>query len=169
MDKINVERNKTMSQFLVASSVWLHALATIVFIGHYVLLALIYMPVLAKNDPEIAGGAILAEVSRRSRVWMYVSLLIFAITGIYITFVDPNYLGLGNFGNPWAILMLIKHILILGMIAAGFWFNAIMRVGPMLSSKTGSEQASNRFRLYVNVMAIAGILVLLLTAFSQVQ
>lgn len=158
-----------MSQFLVSSSVWLHALATVVFIGHYILLALIYLPVLMRNDPEIAGEVILAEVSKRSRVWMYVSLLIFSITGIYLTFVDPNYLGIGNFGNPWAILMLVKHILILGMIAAGFWFNAILRVGPMLGSKTGSAQAFNRFRLYVNVMAITGGLVLLLTAFSQVQ
>jgi uncharacterized membrane protein len=167
-----------MLQFLIASSVWLHTLATVVFIGHYVLLALIYLPALTlapgasagtKNGAEIAGGAILAEISKRSRVWMYVSLLIFAITGIYITFVDPNYLGIGNFSNPWTILMLIKHILILGMIAAGFWFNAIMRVGPVLTSKTGSAQAFNRFRLYVNLMAIAGVLVLLLTAFSQGQ
>ena len=158
-----------MSQFLVASSVWLHALGTVVFIGHYVLLAIIYLPALTKNDPEIAGGAILAEVSKRSRVWMYVSLLIFFITGVYLTFVDSNYLGIGNFGNPWAILMLVKHVLILGMIAAGFWFNAILRVGPMLSSKTGSAQAFDRFRLYVNVMAITGVLVLLLTAFSQAQ
>jgi hypothetical protein len=100
---------------------------------------------------------------------MYVSLVAFAVTGIYLTFVDPNYLGIGNFGNPWAILMLIKHILILGMIAAGFWFNAILRVGPMLSSNTGAAQAFNRFRFYVNVMAISGVLVTLLTAFSQGQ
>ena len=84
-------------------------------------------------------------------------------------FVDPNYLGIGDFGNLWSLLMLVKHILILGMIAAGFWFNAILRVGPMLSSKTGSSQAMDRFRLYNNGMAIAGVLVLLLTAFSQVK
>jgi hypothetical protein len=65
--------------------------------------------------------------------------------------------------------MLVKHILILGMIAAGFWFNAILRVGPMLSSKTGSSQAMDRFRLYNNGMAITGVLILLLTAVSQVK
>jgi uncharacterized membrane protein len=175
---MNVERKTTMSQFLIASSVWLHALATVVFIGHFLLLALIYMPVLTlapgasagvKDKPDVTAGMILAEISKRSRRWLYTALLIFLITGVYLTFVGPNYLGIGNFLNPWAILMLIKHLLIVGMIAAGFWFNAIMRVGPMLSSKTGAEQAFNRFRLYVNSMAITGVLVLLLTAFSQAQ
>lgn len=157
-----------MSEILIALSTWLHALATVVFIGHFVLLALIYLPAV-KDKPDIPVGAILGEFSKRSRLWMYVALLIFMITGIHLMFVDPNYLGVGDFGNLWSILMLVKHVLILGMIAAGFWFNAILRVGPMLSSKTGSSQAMDRFRLYNNGMAITGVLVLLLTAVSQVK
>ena len=153
-----------MSQILNGLSVWLHALATIVFIGYFLLLALIYLPVLGMKD-----FSILSEISKRSRPWVYVSLLIFAITGVYLTFVDPNYLGLGNFGNPWAILMLVKHLLILGMIAIGFWFNAILRIGPMLNSNHGAARAIGLYRLYVNLMAIAGFLLLLLTAFAQVE
>jgi hypothetical protein len=65
--------------------------------------------------------------------------------------------------------MLVKHILILGMIGMGFWFNAILRVGPLMSSNTGAEQALARFRQYSNLMAITGTLVLLLTAIAQVQ
>lgn len=100
---------------------------------------------------------------------MYAALLVFMVTGIHLMLVDPNYLGVGNFSNPWCILMLIKHILIVGMVSAGFWFNAILRVGPMLSSNTGLPQAFNRFRFYVHGMAVTGTLVLLLTAFSQVK
>ena len=153
-----------MLQILNGLSVWLHALATIIFIGYFLLLALIYLPVLGMKDLLI-----LSEISKHSRLWLYVSLLIFAITGVYLTFVDPNYLGLANFGNLWAILMLVKHLLILGMIAIGFWFNAILRVGPMLNSNHGAVRVISRYRLYVNLMAIAGILILLLTAFSQVE
>lgn len=152
-----------MSQTLIALSFWFHALATVVFIGHYLLLALIFLPALSKDN-----GTILSEISRRSRTWLYISMLVFAITGVYLTFVDPNYLGIGNFSNPWALLMLVKHILLVGMIAAGFWFNAILRVGPLMSSNN-PEQALIRFRNYVNVMAVMGVLVLLLTALSQVQ
>jgi uncharacterized membrane protein len=157
-----------MSQILTAFSTWLHALATVVFIGHFVLLALIYLPAM-KDKPDIPVGVILGAFSKQSRHWMYAALIIFMITGIHLTLVDPNYLGVGDFGNLWSILMLVKHILILGMIAAGFWFNTILRVGPMLVSKTGSSQAMDRFRLYNNGMAVTGILVLLLTALSQVK
>jgi uncharacterized membrane protein len=155
-----------MSQILFSLSTWLHAVASIVFIGHYLLLSAIYLPVLAK---EKTGLTSLSAISKRSRVWMYTSLLIFFVTGIYLMFVDPNYLGVGNFQNPWSVLMLIKHILILGMIGMGFWFNAILRVGPLMSSNTGAEQALVRFRQYSNLMAITGILVLLLTAIAQIQ
>jgi len=151
-----------MTQVLIALSTWLHALATVVFIGHFVLLAGIYLPVLSKN------GITLSEISKRSRPWLYASLIVFMVTGIYLMIVDPNYKGVGNFGNFWAVMMLVKHILIAGMIALGFWYNAILRVGPMLSSNN-PEQALIRFRNYVNVMAVCGVLVLLLTALSQTQ
>lgn len=152
-----------MSQVLIALSYWLHALATVIFIGHYLLLSTIYLPALNKN------GTILSEISKRSRFWLYVSLGIFLVTGTYLTLVDPNYLGIGNFGNVWAILMLVKHILIVGMIGLGFWYNALLRVGPMMSSNNSSELGINRFRMYSSLMAISGVLVLLLTALAQVR
>ena len=153
-----------MSQILIALSVWLHALGTVILIGHYLLLSVIYLPVLTRYNPTI-----LSEISKRSRPWLYISLLIFMVTGIYLMLVDPNYLGVGNFGNVWGVMMLIKHILVVGMIGLGFWFNAILRVGPMLSSHNSGEQAYGRFKRYVNIMAICGVLVLLLTALAQIQ
>ncbi|HXD11317.1 MAG TPA: hypothetical protein VN653_14720, partial [Anaerolineales bacterium] len=129
-----------MSQILFSPFTWLHVLATVIFIGHYLLLSLIYLPAFGKQKPEVAGP-ILSEISKRSRAWMYASLLIFIVTGIYLMFVDSNYLGVGKFGNLWSVLMLVKHILILAMIGLGFFYNAILRVGPMMSSNTGAEQA----------------------------
>ena len=156
-----------MSQFLMVTSIWLHSVAALVFVGHYLLLALIYLPILGKEDALKTTGPILSAISKRSRVWLYTSMLVFLVTGVYLTFVDPNYRGLGNFSNPWAMLMLVKHILILGMVIVGFWFNAILRVGPLMSSNTGAGQALARFRRYVNAMTIAGLAVLLLTALAQ--
>ena len=151
-----------MAQFLISLSYWLHALATVVFIGHFVLLAGIYLPALSKN------GMALSAISKRSRPWMYTALVIFMATGVYLTFVDPNYQGIGNFTNFWALMMLVKHILILVMIGMGFWFNAILRIGSMMSSNN-AEPAVARFRKYVNAMAVCGVLVLLLTALAQVE
>ena len=152
-----------MPQILISISVWLHILATVVFIGHYLLLATIYLPILSKN------GTALSEISKRSRSWMYASLIIFMVTGIYLMFVDPNYLGIGNFNNFWAVMMLLKHLIIVVMIALGFWYNAILRVGPLMNSNTGAEQAIVRFRKHINTMAVCGALVLLLTALAQVE
>lgn len=100
---------------------------------------------------------------------MYASLLIFMVTSIYLTFADPNYLGVGDFGNSWAVLMLIKHVLIVVMIGMGFVFNRLLHVGPMMNSNNSAQLSIRRFRLYSNLMAISGVLVLLLTAFAQAQ
>lgn len=156
-----------MTPFLIATANTLHALATVIFVGYYLLLSLLYLPALAK--PEMGGGAALGEVSKRSRPWLYASLVVFALTGVYLTLVDANYLGFGNFSNPWAALMLVKHILILAMIVVGFWFNFIQRVGPALRSYPSDAQRMARFRRYSNLMAVCGVLVLLLTAFAQVE
>lgn len=158
-----------MTQILTAISYWLHALATVIFIGHYLLLSLIYLPVLSTDEDDIGCKSALSEISKRSRGWLYASLLIFILTGTYLTLIDPNYLGLGNFSNLWGILMLLKHLLLVGMIAMGFWFNAILRVGPQTKSGSAAVQAVARFRQYSNIMAISGVLVLLLTALSQVE
>jgi len=158
-----------MLQILDAFVVWLHSLATIIFIGHYLLLALITLPALAKNGFDNAKGMFLSEISKHSRLWMYASLLTLAGSGVYLTLADSNYLGLGNFGNPWGILMLVKHLLIVGMIVLGFWFNAVWRVGPQMASNTGASLGLKRFRLFVNLMAISGALVLLLTAIAQFE
>ncbi len=155
-----------MSTLLIALSSWLHSLAAVIFVGYYVLLAVIYLPAL-QADPQEAAAPILSAISKRSRTWLYASLIVFAVTGAYLTLVDPKYLGLANFGNPWTILMLLKHLLVLVMVGIGFWFNAILRAGPMASSSTGTAQAFSLFRSHANTMALAGVLVLLLTAISQ--
>jgi uncharacterized membrane protein len=152
-----------MSQIFISLSVWFHALATVVFIGHYLLLAVIYLPALSQN------GTALSEISKRSRPWMYASLIVFMVTGTYLMLIDSGYLGFMDFGNFWGIAMLVKHILVIAMIAMGFWYNAILRVGPMMSSNNNAEQGIARFQKYVNAMAVCGILVLLLTALAQVK
>jgi uncharacterized membrane protein len=155
-----------MSQILLATSTTLHALAMIIFIGHYLLMSLIYLPALSKLDN---GAKALGEMSYRSRRWLYGSILVFAISGVHLMLIDPNYVGIGNFSNPWAILMLVKHIVIVVMLALGFWFNAIQRVGSAMRSSSGAAQGVAKFRQYSTVMAICGVVVLTLTALSQVQ
>ncbi len=154
-----------MSHLLTASAVWLHNLATVIFIGYFVVLAVICLPAL-DGCPETRGAAISA-ISKHSRPWLYGSLLVFALSGSYLTLTDASYMGLGNFSSPWALLMLVKHMLIFAMLGLGFWFNAILRVGPQASTNTGAAQAIARFRSYVRLQALTGAAVLLLTGIAQ--
>ena len=158
-----------MPQALIALSYWLHEMGTVLLIGNYLLLSIIYLPVFVKNQAETSIGMILSDISKHSRVWMYTSVFIFIVSGIFLMVANPNYLGVGDFGNIWSILMLVKHILIVAMLGIGFWFNGILRVGPLMSSNTGASLAIARFRQYSNLMAGVGVLVLLLTAISQAQ
>jgi uncharacterized membrane protein len=152
-----------MSQILSALFLWAHALATAVFIGYYLVLRAIVLPALSTGD----NGPALSAISRRSRPWLYASLAVFFVTGAWLMFVDADYLGFMQMGNAWSILMLVKHLLILAMIGLGFWFNAVQRVGPLMQSPTRAEEAIARFRSHTVVMALAGALVLLLTALAQ--
>ena len=156
-----------MSQILIPVSYWLHSLGTVVLIGYYFILILILLPVLKNNQASPVSGTILSEISKRSRGWLYISLLIFIITGIYLMLTDPNYLGLGNFGNPWSVLMLVKHIIIVAMLGIGFWFNGLKRVGTEVRINPDTAQALDSFSRYARLMAIAGAMVLLLTVVSQ--
>ncbi len=156
-----------MSQILIPLAYWLHSLGTAILIGYYLLLTLICLPVFMNNQANPMSGTILSEISRRSRGWLYGSLLIFLVTGVYLMLTSPSYLGLGNFGNSWSIFMLLKHILIVGMLGIGFWFNGIKRVGAEVRSNPDTAQALASFSLYSKLMMIAGILVLFLTAVSQ--
>lgn len=156
-----------MTFVLIATANTLHALATIVLIGHFVLLSGLYLPVLTRERADRAGLQLLSEISQRSRPWLYAALVAFAVTGVYLTLVDPLYLGLGNFGNAWGVLMLVKHVLILGMIAVGFWCNAVLRVGPLLASNAPAAVTVAGFRRYAWLMTGLGIVIIVLTAMAQ--
>ena len=158
-----------MPALLVSLSLWLHSLATVVFIGHYVLLALVYHPALFKTSLNPEGASVFHEIAQRSRPWLYAALVVFMVTGYLLMLNDPSYAGLGQFTNAWSWLMLIKHVIIAGMIAAGFWFNGILKIGSRLTSSVASPQALARYRNFTNGMALSGVLVLLLTALAQVR
>lgn len=111
-----------MAIFLVALSTWLHALATVVFIGYYLFTSLIYLPVFERQMQASTLRDLLEHVSNRLRPFFGGSLLIFLVTGTYLMLINKNYLGLGHFfANPWSALMVIKHVLVLAFLAVAIF------------------------------------------------
>ncbi len=149
---------------LLAGATWLHLLATVVLIGQYVLLALIYYPLLRSRIKAAELGGVMEELGTRMRGWIGLSVLIFILTGIYLTLRDPAYLGVGNFGNAWSILMLIKHILVLAFIGVGIYTERAL-VGKVAESK-GSPDSVTRLETAFAILAILGVAILLMTALA---
>ena len=153
-----------MSTFLVALSTWLHALATIVMIGYYVFTSLIYLPILERQMQPNALGDLLEQVSARLRPYFGGSLLIFLVTGTHLMLINENYLGLGNFfGNPWSILIVIKHVLVLTFLALAVYSERAF-LGQISDEK---PEALKQFRRAMNINLIQGLVILLLTSMAQ--
>ncbi|HET9915125.1 MAG TPA: hypothetical protein VFQ13_24755 [Anaerolineales bacterium] len=154
-----------ITTLLTTISLWFHTMATIMLIGHYQLLALVYLPVFRQHFQGKALLDLLGEINGAARKRIYTALGMFAITGVYLTLANEAYLGVGNFGNVWSALMLAKHILIGLMIVLVVMFNNTVKAGA-----TGSEadpKVPARLRLLLQGILVSGMLVILLTAFAQ--
>ena len=154
-----------MSNILVATSVWLHALATIIMIGYYIFTSLIYMPVLERQTPPSALRDLLERVSARLRPYFGSSLLIFLITGTHLMLINENYLGLGNFlGNPWSILIVIKHVLVTTFLALAVYSERVY----LAQISNEKPAALRQFRRALTINTIQGAVIILLTSIAQV-
>ena len=158
-----------MTEFLLAVSTWLHALATVVLIGYYVLLSLVFLPVFSQDLEVQAFGTVLGSVSSKARLWIFAAIGIFIITGIYLMLIDKNYLGIGNFGNTWSVVVVIKHGLVLVMIVLGAYLDrAIIRKLADPSSPAAERPAAmRRLKLTVGLTALCGVVILLLSSIAQ--
>ena len=153
-----------MSNFLVALSTWLHTLATIVMIGYYVFLTLIYLPIFENQLQANALRELLEQVSVRLRPFFGGSLLVFLVTGTYLMFINEDYLGLGNFfANSWSVLIVVKHVLVVTFLALAV-FSERAYLAQISDQNIG---ALKKFRWAVNINTIQGLVILLLTSIAQ--
>ncbi len=154
----------SVSTSLVAISTWLHVLATIVMVGYFLFASLIYLPVLERRMQADDLRDVLEQVSARLRPLFGGSLLILLVTGTHLMLANGNYLGFGDFfGNPWSVLIVTKHVLVVAFLALAV-FSERAFLGQISDQK---PEALKRFRQALNVNAVLGVLILLLTSFAQ--
>lgn len=154
---------------LTSLALWLHDLATVILIGHYLLLVLVYLPLMTSEFQAAEMSRLLSKVSQRVQPWMGLSLLIFMATGILLMFADPNYLGVGNFGNSWSVFMVLKHMVVIGMIAVAFWITTLTRPAMIarLAAYNPHPPILYRMSAVINIQAALGVLVLFLTGLAR--
>ena len=156
-----------MESLLLAGASWLHLLATVVLIGQYVLLALIYFPQFKTQLSGEALGIVLEGIGGRLRPFIGGSVLTFIVTGFYLMLQDPGYQGFGNFDTAWSIIMLAKHVLVLAFIVLGIYSERAL-VGQVAATQ-GGPAAVARLGTALNAMLLLGVAILLLTALASVQ
>lgn len=154
-----------MSTFLIALSIWLHNLATIVMVGYFVFTSLIYLPVFERRMQASALRELLEQISARLRPFFGGSLLIFVVTGTYLMLINEDYLGLGNFfGNLWSVLIVIKHVLVLAFLALAVYSERAY----LAQISDQKPEALKKFRWALNINTVLGMGILLLTSIAQV-
>ncbi len=109
-----------MSPWILAVNYFFHLIATVIWIGGMVMLALVVWPSSRRvlgGDPKLA--ALLADLRKRFNPLASLSLVVLVITGMIQMTGNPNYDGLLGFTNDWSRAILLKHVAILGMLIVG--------------------------------------------------
>ncbi|MBN1285015.1 MAG: CopD family protein [Anaerolineae bacterium] len=158
-----------MDTVLHAAATWLHLLATAILIGQYVLLSFVYVPLFTRQLKGATLGEMLEALFDKARPFVLGSVLVFIITGIYLMLVDSSYLGFGDFGNTWSVMMLVKHILVLALFVLGAYVERTLVVKLAGALKAGQESSAltGQFRTAMNAMMLGSIVILLLTALAE--
>ena len=152
-----------MPNYWIALSTWLHTLATVMMVGHYALSRLVYLPVYERQIEGTTLSLLFNALSVQLRPFLGGSLLIFIVTGIHLMFGSEHYLGLGNFGNLWGVLIVLKHVLVFAFIGLGIFCERVL----VTELSKERPESLNRLRMALSAMTILGAIILLLTAVAQ--
>lgn len=105
---------------ILAISLFFHLLATVVWVGGLIITSLIVWPEVRRtleNTPTLY--TLLTRLRRRFTPWGNLSLGVLIVTGMFQMSLDENYNGLMAIDNQWSVVILMKHVAIVGMIVSG--------------------------------------------------
>jgi uncharacterized membrane protein len=136
--------------------------------GYYGILGRITLPAIEHSLDGPAQARALVAIERRALPLIALSAMLFIVTGTYLLFVDPRYAGLGNFfANTWTALMLIKHLVVIVLIALAVIVDLLIRRVGAASDDSTRASALRRLRLSAEGATGLGALIVLLTAAAQ--
>jgi uncharacterized membrane protein len=146
----------------------LHTLAFVIAWGYYGILGRILIPALRRSLDPATEAVTLAAIERRALPLVIVSTAMFVVTGSYLLVVDSSYAGLGNvFANTWTVLMLAKHLVVIGLVGLGATVDLQIRRAADAPDSGMREAALGRVRLAAEAATVLGALIVLLTVAAQ--
>ena len=161
-----------MSEAALALSLFLHIGATVIWIGGILLLTFLVVPELNRAlADQPALYKLLRRIRKRFTPLGNLALAVLIVTGVLQMSTDPNYEGLLSFNNRWSQALLIKHLLLIVMAAAGLALQlavapALERTSLLLERGRGDAGEWNRLRQRERrlTLLIAALALLILAA-----
>lgn len=140
-----------MSSETLALSLFVHLLATALWIGGLFITTILVWPSMRRsleNSPALYN--LLSRLRQRFYPISNLSLVALIVTGLFQMTANPNYDGFLNFDNAWSKIMLVKHILIGFMALAGLTLQygiapALERLSLLLEKGKGTETSPDEF------------------------
>jgi len=159
----------------LATSYLVHMIATVVWIGGIVFMALVVTPALER---EPGSSRALSAIQSRFRPIANLSLVVLIVTGMVQLTANSNYVGFLNFSNTWARVILLKHITVGGMIVTALYMNLVlqpdinrtaMRLASGKAKPEDTAALARRQSQLTQINMALSIFVLLFTAIARAQ
>jgi len=125
-----------------------------------------FLPTIRKviKDGELQGSVIDELMVRQSK-WVYLGIVILAISGVLLTRFTDQTSGLFNFDNRYASILSIKHILVLIVAVIAIIRSTIFKKAA--SSKDKSKKKLSMALLMINTLL--GTVILVLSSITAVM
>jgi uncharacterized membrane protein len=112
-------------------SLFLHLMATVIWVGGLVVMSLILFPVIqTKAKPDEAMQSPLSGVidawQKRFVPLSNLSLVVLVVTGTYQMAISPHYQGFMVLNNAWSQMIFIKHIAAIAMVGIGVFMQSVL-------------------------------------------
>jgi uncharacterized membrane protein len=167
------------SPIILTGSYLLHLIATVVWIGGLVIIALVIQPIASRTVTDKAAlGQLFDAIHKRFQPLANLSLIVLVLTGMVQMVASKFYKGFLAIDNPWSQAILLKHLAVGLMIvlAAVMTYsiepamrrNAFMAANDLADEKVAARLRKQQARL-TRLNLVFSILVLIFTAIARAQ
>jgi len=157
----------------------LHMLATVAWVGGLAAFALIILPTARKGLPADSYHSFFARASGRMQQIGWFSLAVLIVTGMFQMSAHPQYEGILEISNTWALAIFTKHLAIGAMVVVSAYTTwvinpafqrlALLKIKGLLSDETQLDRIQRREVIALRLMLAFAVIVLLLTALARVS
>lgn len=141
--------------FALAS--FFHDLFTVIWMGGLIVTVIGFLPALKQSlGPGPQVKQVMMAFQKRQRVWAYVSMIGLIVTGLMMSRKSLEFERLFGFGNPYSVVLSIKHILVILMVGVTLYRTLVL--GRVQAGMAPDKERLNLELLLVNAALAVAVL-----------